>query len=473
MFNWFKRLIRGFSNPAVPLWTPGAFNYLGSPRSTSGVAVDRTTVLSYPAVWRALNLISHKIARLPLQVYKRNKKGGREVDLLHPAQWLLYNRPSSLYTPFTFKSTLIQHALLHGNGFAWILRDDMGRPEELVILNPETTGVAMDNGQLYYFVRMGQLETKKILPENVLHVKGMGHDGIVGYSVLDHLRESFGLGLAAQRYGSVFFRNNGAPGPLIIKFPAGIGLAPKDKEQLEQLRQQLEKTHGGVDNSHKPMILSNGGDVTTLTIDHDSMQFLETRQFEVACGICNIFGVPSWKLGIHGGHSYNSLEVEERSFLHDTLDAWMVAFEEECEAKLLKESQAIRDSHFVSFDRRDLEQADYDKKCATLLSLVNGGMMTVNEGRDELNMPGVGPDGDELRIPTSVQPDEPENDQENDQAPEGNGLPGEDSPENGTSGPTEGNSPTGNDPVDSQPVRAAESGLERPEGQAWELLEAR
>src|SRR5438552_1753844 len=110
---------RSLENPAVPLWSPAAENYLGFPRSSAGVAVDRQSVLGYPAVWRALNLVSGKIARLPLDVFKRNKDGGREIDTEHPAHWLLSRCPSNLYTPHTFKKTLVQHALLHGNGFAW------------------------------------------------------------------------------------------------------------------------------------------------------------------------------------------------------------------------------------------------------------------------------------------------------------------------------------------------------------------
>jgi len=187
---------RSLENPAVPLWSPAAYNYLGSPRSSAGVAVDRNSVLAYPAVWRALTLVSHKIGRLPLNVYRRNKGGGREVDYDHPAQWLLARQPSELYTPFVFKSQLITHALLHGNGFAWIIRDGMGQPTELTILDPATVGIKYQGNSLSYFVRLDAATTKTILPENLIHIKGISQDGLIGISVLDALRESFGLGLA-------------------------------------------------------------------------------------------------------------------------------------------------------------------------------------------------------------------------------------------------------------------------------------
>ena len=402
MFQWLRNLFTGekrsLENPAVPLWSPAAENYLGFPRSSSGVAVDRQSVLGYPAVWRCLNLVAGKIAKLPLDVYRHNSDGGREVDTEHPAHWLLSKRPSNLYTPHVWKKTLVQHALLHGNGFAWIIRDSVGRPDELLILNPEHTGISLDGGNLLYFTRIGQDEIKKILPENIIHLKGLSHDGLIGYSVIDALREAFGIGIAAQRYGSIWFRNNGSPGPFILKFPGRM-----DQPQIDQLREQWDKLHSGIDNSHRWALIANGGSVENFKIDNNTAQFLQTREFEVACGIASIFGVPASKLGIKINTSYGSLEQEEKAFLNDCLDDWLTMIEEEVETKLLKQSQLVRDSHYIEFDRRSLEQADTKQHADTLIALVNGGLLTENEARAELNRPAVsGGDGDRMRVPSNL-----------------------------------------------------------------------
>ena len=383
-------------NPAVPLWSPAAYNYLGAPRSSAGVAVDRHTVLSYPAVWRAISLVAGKIGRLPLNVYRHNPDGGRTIDQEHPAQWLLAKRPSSLYTPKVFKQTLLTHALLYGNGYAWIIRDTYGKPTELLLLNPESTGVALTGGQLYYFFRVGT-DTRKLLPENVLHVKGLSYDGLLGISVIDAMREAFGLGLAAQRYGSVFFRNNGSPGPMILKFPGKL-----DKEQRQHIREEWDKLHVGLDNAHRYAILANNGDFAQFKVDNDTAQFIQTREFEVACGIASIFGIPAHKLGVPRNDGYNSLEQQEQAFTSDTLDTWLVEIEEECESKLLKESQQIRDSHFVEFDRHSLEQTDYRTRSDTLIQEVNNGIRTQNEARALLNLPSAGADGDRQRMPVNI-----------------------------------------------------------------------
>jgi len=420
MFDWLKRIFqRSLENPAVPASSPMSYEYLGGRRASSGVAVDRVTVLGYPAVWRAVNLISHKIGRLPLIVYKRNKMGGREPDAEHPAYWLLAKCPSSYYTCFTLKSTLQAHALIHGNAYAHIGRNELAEPEEMLILNPEYTfPVREKDGSLLYVTRIRD-QNIKMLPENVFHLRGLSHDGIVGYSVLDVLRESFGIGLAAQKYGAVYFRNNGSPGPTIIKLPRAL----KNEEAVKRFRDQWSYMHEGLDNSHRLCLLEDGAELQPFKIDNETAQFLQTREFEVV-QMANLFGVPPHKMGAKIATSYNSLEAEERAFLNDCLDGWLSAWEEEAELKLLTYSQNLRDNRFIEFDRRSLEQADYRTRSETLISEVNNGIRTLDEARQLLNLPDVEGDGDRFRMPTNITfmdlmsdtEDEPATDEPNPQA---------------------------------------------------------
>jgi HK97 family phage portal protein len=364
------------------------------------VVVDRNTVLGYPAVWRCVSLIANKVAGLPLNCYKRTPKGGRAIDLDHRAEWLLDHAPSELYSPFSWKSTMCLSVLLHGNAFSWIKRDPQGRPEELIILDPEKTGISIEDGNLSYYTRIGKAssEMRRILPENVLHWKWLSLDGIAGIDVIGMLRDAFGLGIALARYTSISFRNHGAPGFVVLKFPK-----PLDKQQAELHRDQWLKMHGGLDNSHKVAIVSGGAEVTPFKIDHDTAQLLELRQHDVACGIANIFGVPAHKLGTPiGTQGYNSLASEEQAFLNDCLEDKLVLIEEECERKLLRPSEQVRGNRFIEFDRRSLIQGDHSVKVDTLLKQLNGGLLTYNQCADELNLPGIGDEGDRLRVASTV-----------------------------------------------------------------------
>ena len=389
---------RAFFDMPVPLSSPQSLTFLGGGRSTSGVHVDRVTVLGVPAVFRCIQIISGWISKLPLQVFKKSKDGSREIDEEHPAQWLLAHHPSNLYTPRDFKKTMISHVLLHGNAFAWIIREDVtGQPDELLILNPECTGAAVVNGRLLYFTRIGT-DYKTILPENVLHWKGLSHDGIMGMSIIDILCESFGVSIASQKFLSLFFKNDGSPGATILKFPQKV-----DQAQADEILKIWHRGHGGLENKHRVAVLGAGGDVVPFSINFEQAQFLETRQFEVS-QIATIFGVPKTWLGLDGtSDGYNGLEQVHRGFLNGTLDDILVGGEEECARKLLKESERIRDSRFVSYDRRALEQADSKAHAETLVLLVNNGLMSENECRAELNRPAIsGSDGDRMRLPLNI-----------------------------------------------------------------------
>jgi len=226
--NFLKRFFKRASieDPSVPI--DQALNYLTSgTQSYSGVRVTREVALGNPAVWRAVNLISSHVAKLPLHVFKRGENDSRERATQHPAYKLLKRESAETVSAYTFKQTLQAHALLNGNGYSWISRDSLGKPTELLILDPESTTPARENGRLLYVTQIGH-QRFKISPSDCLHIKGLSFDGMVGYSVLDLLNDALGHGVALQRYGSTFFKNAAKPS-VVIELPANI----RDPEKLK------------------------------------------------------------------------------------------------------------------------------------------------------------------------------------------------------------------------------------------------
>ena len=390
--NIFKRADQV---PAVPLNTATISRVLSvDSASSAGVSVTPETALGYPAVWRGVNIRAGTVGRLPLNVLKRVGVG-KEIDQKHPAQVLLSNRPNSEQTPKAFKTLLESHAILSGGGFALIVRDDFGQPIELIPLDPESVMPFRENGRLgYSLVNGGQMSVE--LPENILHIKGLSWDGINGLGIADVLKESIGLGLAAQKWQSVFFKNGAAP-QTVIELPGSL----RNKEAVERFRAMWGKRHKGIDNAHQPALLENGAQLKSFSVSPNDAEMLATREFEIK-QVASMIGISSHYLGDPTRTSFASLEVENRNFLRDLQDP-LTNWESECKSKLLSPAEKERNSHVIEFDKEQVERPDLTTFTSALIAQVHNGLLTLDEARDKMNMPPLpNGEGQVFRIPLNM-----------------------------------------------------------------------
>lgn len=381
-------------NPAVPLSAifedSDVYDALTGGSTTAGVKVNRGRVLGYPAVWRAVNLIAGDVGRLPVQVYHRTgsaadpTRGGKVADLAHPAAKLL-RKPNEYMTAIVFRRALQHCALIDGNGYAYIERGSAAEPLSLLPLPAQQTWPVRVNGELWYVSEIndpipGKRRNKsmvRIPAANIIHIPGLGYDGLCGYSTLTVLREAFGAALAARDYGSRFFANDCKPG-IALQCPAGM----KDTA-IVNLRESWERLHQGLTNAHRAAILRDGVTVGLLgTANARDAQLLENRSFD-AREIANIFGVPAHKLGDPSKTAYNSLESENNSYLSDTLDGWLCTWEQEFEAKLLTEEEKSAGTHCIEFNRRALIRTDTAGRGEYYSKALAGGWMNPDEVREE------------------------------------------------------------------------------------------
>ena len=385
-------------NPAVPLSSlaEGDDTYdslTGGPAGSSGVKVNRRTALGLSAVWRGVNLIAGDVGRHSFRVY-RYDGAGLVADPLHRAARVM-RRPNDYMTPFTFRQTLQAHALLSGNGYAYIVRSPIdGFPMELLPLDPDRTWPVRVNGELWYVSQSGEpVKGKrrngamvKIRASDMLHIKGLGSDGLVGYPVLKVLRETLGAAVAARDYGARYFKNDASPGVVLI-VPAGM----KDAA-VANLRKTWGAMHEGFTKSHRPAILRDGVTLAPFAkATARDAQMLESRAFD-AREVANVLGVPPHKVGDPSRTAYNSLESENQGYQEDTLDRWFVAWEQECDAKLLLESEKASETHCCKFDPRPLARVPLAQRGAYYSTMINAGVLNVDECRGFENMNPL-PDG--------------------------------------------------------------------------------
>lgn len=353
----------------------------GGSASSSGVTVNRSTVMTHAAVWRAISGMAFDIAKMPVKVY-RTEGAGKEPDRTHPAYGLLRHRANAEMKSFDFKVVIVGHALLKGNGYAYIVRGSGGAAEELIPLDPDYVTPERIGGRLVYSYTSHdkRIALRRIDASSIFHVKGLSYDGLVGYSPLQLMKESVGVGLAARKYISKFF-GNGARPSAVLEHPGKIGT-----EGQERLRKSWNEMHQGLENVHKVAILEEGMKLNPFSMSMVDAQMMELRKFDVR-EIANWFGIPPHFLGDDTRTSHNSLEQESQSYLDRGLDPWLTAFEEEAEDKLLTERERLDDTHTIEFNRAAAVRSNIDARANYYQKALAGGpWMTPDEVRRLENM---------------------------------------------------------------------------------------
>lgn len=191
--------------------------------SSSGKNVNERSAMQMTAVYSCVRILSEAVASLPLHVYKYNADGGKEKAVKHPLYFLLHDEPNPEMTSFVFRETLMTHLLLWGNAYAQIIRNGKGEIIALYPLMPNRMTVDRDEkGQLYYQYNTSKDDapamkgsTVNLKPSDVLHIPGLGFDGLVGYSPIAMAKNAIGMAIACEEYGAKFFANGATPGGIL------------------------------------------------------------------------------------------------------------------------------------------------------------------------------------------------------------------------------------------------------------------
>lgn len=290
--------------------------------STSGNRVTEHSAMQMTAVYACVRILSEAIAGLPVHLYQYTDKGSKEKAVKHPLYFLLHDEPNPEMTSFVFRETLMTHLLLWGNAYAQIIRNGKGEVLGLYPLMPNRMTVDRDDrGQIYYQYQVSDSDaptmkegTVNLKKEDVLHIPGLGFDGLVGYSPIAMAKNAIGLSIATEEYGAKFFANGATPGG-ILEYPGTV----KDPDRV---RDSWNKGFSGR-NSHKVAILEEGMKYTPISISPNEAQFLETRKFQID-EIARIFRVPPHMVGDLEKSSFSNIEQQSLEFVKYTLEPWLM-----------------------------------------------------------------------------------------------------------------------------------------------------
>lgn len=353
-------------------------------RTTSGKPVNERTAMQTTAVYSCARILAEAVAQLPLHVYAYKEDGGKEIKHDHPLYYLLHDEPNPEMTSFVFRETLMSHLLIWGNAYAQIIRDGAGRVLGLYPLLPDKMEVERDErGNLYYiysrdtdenpnFKGSGQFVLKA---EDVLHIPGLGFDGLIGYSPIAMAKNTVGMTLACEEYGASFFANGANPGG-VLEHPGVL----KDPSKV---RESWNSVYRGSNNAHKIAVLEEGMKYQQIGIPPEEAQFLETRKFQVN-EIARLFRVPPHMVGDLEKSSFSNIEQQSLEFVKYTLEPWVIRWEQALQRALLLPGE--KGKYFIKFNLDGLLRGDYQSRMNGYSVGRQNGWLSANDIREMENL---------------------------------------------------------------------------------------
>lgn len=339
--------------------------------SVAGKSVTARTAIQVPTVYACVRVIAETVASLPLHLYEE-KESGSDKATKHQLYRLLHDEPNPEMTSFVFRETLLSHLLLWGNAYSQIVRNGRGQITALYPLLPDRMTVDRDaKGNLTYAYATTDGKSIQIHPVNILHIPGMGFDGIVGYSPVAMERNAIGLGMAAEEYGSRFFSNGATP--------SGVLTHPNTVKNPAALRQSWNAAYGGNANAGRVAILEEGLKFERISMPNNEAQFLETRKFQVS-EICRIFRVPPHLVGDLEHATFSNIEHQSISFGMHTIRPWLVRLEQGMNRALLSESEKGR--FYVRFNMDGLLRGAHKERMEGYAIARQNGWMSANDIRE-------------------------------------------------------------------------------------------
>ncbi|MEI4273918.1 phage portal protein [Klenkia sp. LSe6-5] len=384
--TWLSSLLGGaesrasVENPQVPLTSASLADLFVGPKGDAGVAVTPKTAFSMPAVYRAVALLAGTSASLPLYAYRDGANGVRERLGYRPG---IIDRPHPDLTRFEWLELSFVHALAWGNTFYLKVRDGTGIVRELwpLVPNRVRAGRATDDGRKIYALDTrnwggGQPggtfpldEATALTDYEILHVPGMGFDGVVGMSPIECAKQGIGMALAAEQFGAKLFSSGNLMSG-ILKSESKLTPA-----QADMVKAQWKAKHSGLNAAHDIAVMGSGVSFEQVSFPPADVQFIESRRFQID-EVARMYGIPPHMLfQTDRSTSWGSgIEQQTIGLVVFTLRPWLTRFEQRL-------SRLLPSPQYLSFVVEGLLRGDSAARAAFYKAMWELGVYSTNDIR--------------------------------------------------------------------------------------------
>jgi len=354
----------------------GLFSFIFG-ATPAGKVVNEITAMQTSAVYACVRILAEAIASLPIHVYERCVNGGKTINTDHHLYNILHDEPNHEMTSFIFRETIMSHILMYGNGYAQIIRDGRGHLVALYPLLPDKMTVERNQSSKIVYSYRTENDIILLKREDVLHIPGLGFDGLVGYSPIAMAKNAIGMALATEEYGAKFFANGANPGG-VLEHPTTI-------KDIQRVRESWNAGFQGSSNSHKVAILEEGMKFNQISIPPEQAQFLQTRKYQMG-EIARIFRIPPHLVGDLDKSSFSNIEQQSLEFVMFTLNPWIRRFEDSLSKALLLPSE--KSNILIRFNVDGLLRGNYESRMKGYSIGRQNGWLSANDIRslEKLNL---------------------------------------------------------------------------------------
>ncbi len=363
-------------------------------QTAAGEWVDEKIALTCVAVYAAVKVLSETMATFPLVTCSVLADGSEVPNLDNPLYKVLRHRPNKEISAFNWKEVKQSHLCTFGNAYSEIQRNRNGDPIGLWQRTPDRFRPRRhaDSHEIYYEYSQPWAGLVNLEASEVVHLAGLGFDGLMGYSVVRVMAESIGCAIGAQRFAAEFFKNDAKPGG-VLEYPGQLS----DKS-FERLKQRWQQSGGTIGQRHRIRILEEGIKWITTQISPEDAQLLVTRKFGVE-DVARGFRIPPHFLQDLEHATFSNIEELGLQFLTYTMLPWVERWEDELNYKLLGNDP----ERVIRFMTNRFLRADVTKRSAAYVQGRQWGWYSANNVRRKENEAPV-EGGDEYLSPLNMVP---------------------------------------------------------------------
>lgn len=402
--GFLRSAVRATSGPVSGIATPEKWVedwFAGGTSNSAGIRVDQDTALQYSPFFAGVRVLSEDLGALPLFMYERLEPRGKQRATGHPLYALLHDQPNAMMGAAWLKETLMGHAITWGNGVGQLVTHPRtGQIEEIWPLRPDRLQICVKRTGPGKFSRVYKYRDDvngiyaTLLPHEVLHIAGLGFDGVRGYPIVELAANAIGLGLATEHYGAKHFSNGAAPGGT-LSHPGNLSPGARTR-----MANDWENIHKGIDRAHRVAILEEGVTWQQVGIPNDSAQFLETRKLQVT-EMARWLRLPSHKINDLERATFSNIEQQQLDYVSSALNIWLVRWEQAILTQLLLPEE--RATFYAEFLVDSLLRGDTLTRYQAYAIGRQWGWLSANDVRDRENLNPVD-GGDAYLVPLNMVP---------------------------------------------------------------------